>query len=98
MTEPQNNLQLLLQRLEYVIEKQSELTLRLDRLAETLATMYVPKGEYSAHREANDRRFQALEKNDDTSEAFRRQVVGGFLVGFLMLIVSVALAAKGIGV
>ncbi|MBA3783303.1 MAG: hypothetical protein H0X12_15810, partial [Nocardioides sp.] len=55
-----SNLPVILARMDSLVEKQADLTGRLDRLTDTLANTYVPKGEYGAHQEAADRRFKEL--------------------------------------
>lgn len=82
------SLALLEQRLASLIEKQTDLTVRLDRLTETLESRYVPRSEFEVIRSADDARFRELEKDNDTAAAFRRQVLAGFLVGFLLMLVT----------
>lgn len=67
------------------------LTTRFDGIVQTLATTYVPRGEYVAHRQADDRRFDDIEDDIDKQAGWRRQVTAGAAVGVLLLIIGVIL-------
>lgn len=82
----------LLIQLQAAVAQINALALRLDSLTQTLATTYVPRGEYVAHREADDRRMGEIEGDLSKQEGFRRQVGAGFAVGLLLLIVGAILA------
>lgn len=82
---------------ELLIQIQN-LTVQVTNLAEqvsdltrTLGSAYVPRGEYVAHREADDRRFKEIEGDVAQGAGFRRQVAAGFAVGFLLILAGVIL-------
>ncbi|WP_028654882.1 hypothetical protein [Nocardioides sp. J54] len=79
----------LLIQLQAAVAQIDALTARLDGLTQTLASSYVPRGEYAAHREADDRRFKEVEGDLAAQAGFRRQVAAGFAVGFLLLLATV---------
>lgn len=81
----------LLIQLQAVVTQINALTARLDGLTQTLASTYVPRGEYVAHREADDRRFKEIEGDNEKQSGFRRQVAAGFAVGFLLLLAGIVL-------
>lgn len=89
---------LLLARLDGVVEKQADLTARLDRLTETLTSSYVPRGEYLSDRRGDDRRFTELEDDNKNAAGFRRQVAAGFVVGFLLMLMTLVLTLARTGV
>lgn len=75
------NVALILQRIETIIDRQSDLTKRLDALSESLAATYVPRGEYEARRETLNQHIKSLEKDiedmrqqEKADVSFRRQV------------------------
>lgn len=75
------NVALILQRIEQIVDRQSDLTKRLDTLSESLAATYVPRGEYEARRETLNQTMRNLEKDiedintrEKSDLAFRRQV------------------------
>lgn len=82
----------LLIQLESAVAQINALTARLDGLTHTLASTYVPRGEYTAHREADDRRFREIEGDIATQAGFRRQVAAGFAVGFLLVLAGIILS------
>jgi hypothetical protein len=81
----------LLIQLQAAVAQIDALTARLDGLTQTLASTYVPRGEYTAHREADDRRFKEIEGDVAAQAGFRRQVAAGFAVGFLLLLAGIVL-------
>lgn len=87
----------LLIRLEAAVAQNNILTARLDALTSTLASTYVPRGEYTAHREADDRRMGEVEKDISSQSAFRRQVAAGVLIGLLLLIADIISRVQGVG-
>lgn len=68
------------------------LTRRLDTLADNLASTYVPRGEWTEARRADEIRFKDIEDDIDAQAGFRRQVAAGFAVGFLLIIAGAVLA------
>ena len=88
MSEPTPvNVPLILARMDALVDRQADLTRRLDDLAQNLAASYVPKSTYDAHREADARRFAELEKDNDARGAFNRQILAGLLIAFVIQIV-----------
>lgn len=79
------------------VDQINKLTARLDALTQTLASTYVPRGEYVAHREADDRRMGEIEKDMSGQAAFRRQVAAGVLIGLLLLVADIITRVQGVG-
>lgn len=79
------------------IAQLNALTRQVESLTQTMATTYVPRGEYNAHREADDRRVGEVEKDVDNQSSFRRQVAAGALIGLLLLIADIISRVQGIG-
>lgn len=79
-----------LRRLDDVARANERTVLRLDELTRTLSDLYIPRREY-------DLRVGELEKDAATQAAFRRQVAAGFLVGALIMVLTIALSLVGIG-
>lgn len=73
------------------IAQLNALTRQVESLTQTMATTYVPRGEYTAHRESDDRRFKEVEGDLSKQDGFRRQVAAGFAVGFLLLLAGIVL-------
>lgn len=88
MTGQQNdpNWGVVMEQIRGIVAEQARLATQMTALAEDLKNAYVPKGTYDAHREAYDRRFKELEKDNENAQAFRRQVAAGFIVGFLLIL------------
>lgn len=91
------NLDVLLIKIQHLVDQQAVLTKRLDDFAQTLASSYVATKTYEAHRESDDRRFKELEKDNENQGAFRRQVVSGFVVGFLLLLIPLVGVVASVG-
>lgn len=81
----------LLIQLQSAVAQIDSLAKRLDDLTATLASTYVPRGEYAEARNGDDRRFKELEKDMEAQAGFRRQVAAGFAVGFLLLLAGIIL-------
>jgi hypothetical protein len=73
----------LLIRLEGVTRSNESTIGRLDELVRSLEDKYVPRREFNL-------RVGELEKDNDKHSDFRRQVAAGFIVGFLLLLATVA--------
>lgn len=97
MSDEPVNLAVLLVQVKHIVEKQTELTLRLDRLTETLANTYLPRSEYDAERRGDAFRLMELEKDNENQGAFRRQVAAGFVVGFLLLLIPLVGLVANLG-
>lgn len=69
-----------------VVRRLDATSARLDELARTLEDRYVPRREY-------EQRITEVEKDIATQSAFRRQVGAGALVGLLLLVVNIIVAA-----
>lgn len=95
MTEP--NLSVLEQRLADLVSKVTELTIRLDKIAENMTNQYVSKGEYAAHREADNRRVGELEKDNDARAATMRQIFAGLAIQILFLLILAAGVINNLG-
>lgn len=92
-------LALVLQRIEQIVEKQADLTKRLDYMSESLAATYVPRGEYEARRETLNNLINGLEKditeinNREKNElAFRRQVSLSLALLAITTLVTISIA------
>lgn len=83
---PDSNWAVVMEQIRNIVAEQARIVAEVRALAEDLKNTYVPKGTYDAHREANDRRFKELEKDNENAQAFRRQVAAGFIVGFLLIL------------
>ena len=83
--------------LRAAVSQINALAARLDALTSTLAATYVPRGEYTAHREADDRRMGEVEKDISSQAAFRRQVAAGVLIGLLLLVADIISRVQGVG-
>lgn len=86
MTDSGINAPLLMEQIKGVIQRQAELAKQLENLSDKLASTYVQQGTYAANRESDERRFRELEKDNENSAGFRRQVAAGFIVGFLLIL------------
>ena len=82
--------------LRAAVSQINALAARLDALTSTLASTYVPRGEYTAHREADDRRFGELEGDNKTQAGFRRQVTAGVLIGLVLLVADIITRVQGV--
>lgn len=90
----------IMRRLDDLIKAQERLTSRLEKLVEDIADDYVAKGEYLADRRTDGLRFSQIDERQKGQDALKRQVVGGFAVGFLLILVNaigVLLSASVIG-
>lgn len=95
MSEP--NLGLIEQRLTDLIVKVTDLTVRLDKMAENLGAQYVSKDAYIVQRAADDRRVQELEKDNDARAATMRQIFAGLAVQILFLLILAAGVINNVG-
>lgn len=90
MTDPTTR-ELLIQ-LQAAVNQIDTLARRLDTLTQTLATTYVPRGEYEEARKGSERRLDDIEKDLDNHAGFRRQVAAGATVGLILIVVTALLA------
>lgn len=74
----------LLRRLDDIARAHERTVKRLDDLVSTLEDRYVPRREF-------DLRVGEVEKDLEGQAGFRRQVAAGFLVGLLLLVVSIVI-------
>lgn len=97
MTEP--TVGEIMRRLDDVIKTQERLTDRLEKWTEAIADDYVGKGEYLADRRTDRLRFEQLERAKLNAEMLKRQILGGFAVGFLLILINAigVLMIAGIG-
>ena len=98
MTEPSPGE--IMRRLDDLIKAQERLTTRLEKLVEDIADDYVSKGEYLADHRTADLRFAQIERRQEGADALKRQVIGGFAVGFLLILINavgVLISASAIG-
>jgi hypothetical protein len=72
----------LLLRLENVTKAQESTAARIDHLANTLEDRYVSRREF-------DLRVGEIEKDQRAQEGFRRQVLGGFAIGLLLMLANI---------
>ena len=79
-----------------LVRQVEALTKRLDDLGNTLASTYVPRGEYEADRRGDERRVSDIEKDIAEQAAFRRQVMASLLVGAILLVANLVIAVAGI--
>jgi hypothetical protein len=63
----------LLGQVNSIIEKQAELTSRLDRLADTLETRYLPREIYQSNREADRQDVSDVSQRLNTADENRAQ-------------------------
>jgi hypothetical protein len=75
----------LLRRLDDIASAHERTVARLDSLAQSLEDRYVPRREF-------DLRVGEVEKDLTSQAGFRRQVAAGFLVGLLLLVMSIVVA------
>lgn len=97
MTGPDPTPRELMIELRAAVSQINTLAIRLDEITKTMATSYIPRGEYTAHREADDRRMGEIEKDISGQAAFRRQVAAGVLIGLLLLVADIISRVQGVG-
>lgn len=78
----------LLRRMDEQTKDTERVVQRLDSLVEKLEQSYVPRREF-------DLRMAPIEEDRKNQGAFRRQVIGGFLVGALLIVLGIVLALSG---
>ena len=93
MTDPTNR-ELMIQ-LNAVIQQLDVVSKRLDSVTETMASSYVPRGEYGEARKADDRRMSEVEKDIEAMASFRRQIAAGGLLLLLGLVANLVVAIGG---
>lgn len=82
----------LVQQFSALARQMEQVVIRIESLQATLQSTYVPKETYSAHREADDRRFTDIEKDLEVQSGSRRQLVAGVILAVASAVISVLVA------
>jgi DNA helicase HerA-like ATPase len=94
------NYERILARVDSIVEKQSELTLRLNELTATLETRYMPRELYLSHRDADRQDVSDVVRRIDATDANRaadRRLIIASLVFPLLVGLMLFYAASQIG-